>query len=94
MAYMLVRHKVKSFATWKAAFDAGSGARQEMGYKGGQLLRNTDDPNETLILLEIDNVAKAREFASSESLRQTLRQAGITDQPDVYFLDEAARPEA
>jgi hypothetical protein len=42
-----------------------------------------------VILLEWDDLEKARQFAQSEDLRQTMQRAGVLDQPDVYFLNEA-----
>jgi hypothetical protein len=42
-----------------------------------------------VILLEWDDLEKARQFAQSEDLRQAMQRAGVVDQPDVYFLNEA-----
>ena len=92
MPFLLVRHKVKSFANWKPAFDEHDLARQAMGSLGGRLFRNIDDPNEVLILLEVQDLAKAREFAGSEELKQVMQRAGVADEPEICFLDEAGRP--
>ena len=52
MPYILVRHKVADFSKWKPAYDAHLPALQKAGLKEVHLLRNTDDPNETIILFE------------------------------------------
>ena len=68
-------------------FDQHSATRKANGSKGGHLLRNADDPNELVIFLEWDDLEKARQFAQSQDLRDTMQRAGVADQPDVYFLD-------
>lgn len=88
MAYILVRHKVADFATWKPVFDGHAATREAQGSKGGRLLRNADDPNELVILFEWDDLEQARQFAQSDDLRQTMQRAGVADRPDVYFLEE------
>ena len=92
MPYILVRHRVEDYERWKVAFDEHGSAREQGGSRGGQLFRNMDDPSETLILLEWDDLDKARQFARSDDLREAMQRAGVTDQPTIYFLDESDRP--
>ena len=94
MPYLIIRHKVKDFDTWKPIFDLHATARQAAGSKGGHLLRNSDDPNEVILVLEVEDLRKAREFARSADLRETMVRAGVVDKPDIYFLDEAGRLKA
>jgi heme-degrading monooxygenase HmoA len=88
MPYLIIRHKVEDYAKWKPVFDAHGATRQANGSKGGRLFRNADDPNETVILFEWDDLDKARQFAQSDDLRQAMQRAGVADRPDVYFLEE------
>ncbi len=92
MSYVLIRHKVKDYASWKPVFDEHGSARQAAGSKGGHLFRSADDPNEVIAILEWDDIKKARDFVGSPDLRQAMEQAGVTDQPDIYFLDGADHP--
>lgn len=93
MPWTLVRHKVADYSTWKPVFDEHASARREVGSKGGYVFRSADDPNEVIILIEVADLERAREFAESDDLRETMERAGVTDQPDVYFLELADRPE-
>jgi heme-degrading monooxygenase HmoA len=87
--YLLVRHKVEDYQRWKAVFDHDHGAtRERSGSKGGWILRNAEDPNELLILLEWDSLENAQRFANADDLREAMQRAGVADQPDVYFLEE------
>ena len=68
--YLLVRHKVEDYERWKSVFDHDHGAtRARSGSKGGWILRNAEDPNELVILLEWDSVENARRFANADDLR-------------------------
>lgn len=88
MPYILVRHKVTDYATWKPSYDEHGTTRKASGSKGARLFRSADNPNETFMLLEWDDLAKARKFTQSADLRQAMQQAGVADRPDVYFLEE------
>jgi hypothetical protein len=94
MPYVLVRHKVKDFAKWKPVYDAHGAARKAGGSKGARLFRNIDKPKETVILLEWSDIGQARSFAKSKDLREAMKRAGVTDKPDIYFLDEVEQAPA
>jgi len=86
MPYVVVRHKVSDFSKWKSAYDAHLPARQGAGLKEEHLLRNVDDQNEVVLFFETKDLQKAREFAGSADLRETMLNAGVVDKPDIYFL--------
>ena len=88
MPFMFVRHNVEDYESWKPVFEEHGSTRRESGSKGVRLFRNADSPNETVILLEWDDLEKARRFAQSENLRETMERAGVADEPDIYFLEE------
>jgi heme-degrading monooxygenase HmoA len=91
MQYALVRHKVADYDKWKTAFDEHGAARKASGMSGHQLWRNIDDPNELLILVEVDDLEKVRQFVQSEDLREAMQRSGVADQPDMYILEEIER---
>ena len=86
MTYLLIRHRIAEFAAWKAAYDTHAGARLAAGLKDKELLRDLNDPNQIVLIFEVSDVQKAREFSESPSLREAMRAAGVTDKPDLYFL--------
>jgi heme-degrading monooxygenase HmoA len=87
MPYALVRLKVEDYAKWKLVFDQQSPPRQAGGSQGARIFRNADDPNELVILFQWDDLEKLRQYAQSEG-PQVRQRGGVTDQPDVYFLEE------
>ena len=85
MPYLLVRHKVADFSTWKPVYDAHLPARQKAGLKEEHLLRSIDNPNEVILLFEAEDVQKARELLASDDLREKMQEGGVIDKPDIYF---------
>ena len=88
MPYFLVRHKIKDYAKWKPVFDEHGATRKKSGCKGGHLFRNADNPNELIVLFEWDDLKNARQLAQSEELKKAMERAGVSDKPDLFFLEE------
>jgi len=91
MAYMLVRHKVKDFKQWKPYFDEDAKRRKSGGSKGGFLYRNSDDPNEVFLLFKWDKLENAKKFQNREDLRDLMIKAGVSDNPDMYLIEEVEK---
>ena len=87
MHYLLIRHRVEDFKTWKAAFEAHLPARQRAGLKEAHLLRDMDSPHDVVLLFEVSDLAKAHQFAASSDLRETLNKGGVTNKVEIHFLD-------
>ena len=84
--YVVVRHRVADFATWRKVYDSHRPQQKEAGLTERHVLRGTDVPNEIIIVFEAADLAKARAFASSADLRETMMRAGVQDKPDIYFM--------
>jgi hypothetical protein len=85
--FLLVRHKVRDFSEWKRGYDSHLPKRIEAGLTEKHLLRGANDPNEVVILLEAKDLARAKAFAESPDLRETMQKVGVLDKPDIYFLN-------
>ncbi len=85
-SYMLVRHKVKDFSEWKRGYDAHLPKRVEAGLTEKYLLRGANDPNEVILFFEARDLNRAKTFAESTDLRETMQRVGVVDKPDIYFL--------
>jgi len=92
MPFTLIRHKVKDYLQWKFVFVEHARTRKATGSQGGMLFQNAENPNEIFLLMEWDDFEKAREFAGSPDLRETMERAGVADKPDVYFLQKVEAP--
>jgi hypothetical protein len=86
-SYMIVRHKVQDYSKWKLGYDAHRSKRIEAGLTEKHLLRGSDDPNEVIALFEAEDLNRAKAFAESKDLRETMQKVGVIDKPDIYFLN-------
>jgi heme-degrading monooxygenase HmoA len=92
MPSLLIRCHVADYPAWKAVFDEHEPNRRANGSQGGWLFRSAADPNEVLLLLAWDDLERARLFADSDDLREAMTRAGVTDRPDIWFLEDVERP--
>ncbi|MFC2029870.1 antibiotic biosynthesis monooxygenase [Chloroflexota bacterium] len=91
MAYILARHTVQDYDTWKAVFDGDEDRRRRFGEKSYQILRQGNGSNELVILSEWDSLDSAGEYAAQPELKAAMERGGVTGEPEVLFLEEAAR---
>jgi Protein of unknown function (DUF3764). len=87
MAFLLIRHKVRDFKSWKTGYDGHQPKRTEAGLTEKYLLRSSDDANEVVILFEAQDLKRAKAFAASADLREKMQEVGVVDKPDIYFLE-------
>lgn len=86
-SYMLIRHKVRDFSEWKRGYDAHLPKRVGAGLTEKHLLRGAQEPNEVILLFEVKDLNRAKTFAESADLRETMQRVGVVDKPDIYFLN-------
>ena len=88
MATFIVRHKVKDYATWKKSFAAHGAVRAQLGFTKSRVHRYVDDPNHVIVVSEVKDIQKAKTLASSPDLAQKMKEAGVVDEPKMFFLDD------
>lgn len=85
MPALLIHRKTAGDTTlWDSLFAEGGTTLRANGCTGGQIFRNADDPGEVWILLEWDDLFRARLFVQSDEVSSLLPGAGISD---VWFLE-------
>jgi quinol monooxygenase YgiN len=89
MATLLVHHKVKDYAAWRKVFDDLTSMRTGYGCTGHKVFQSPSNPNEITIFTEWKNVDQAEMYATSNDLKEGMKNAGVISQPDVMFLAEA-----
>jgi hypothetical protein len=89
MVRMFVRHRVADYGSWRAAYDGFDRDRQELGVTAHAVYQAIGDPNDVTAWHDFSNQEAAESFASSSQLRETMRQAGVQGQPDIWFTTAA-----
>ena len=88
MPYQLVFQRVKDYKQWKSVFDEHINKRKELGSKGAKIFRNSERPDEIIVLVEWGELSKAREFSKWGNPNEIRKKAGLIDQPDQYLLEQ------
>lgn len=89
--YVLIRHHIADYAKWEPVFVEHGPTRRSAGSRGSRVFRNPDDPEEIVILLEFDDLDRARDLTESDDTRAVMQRAGVTDKPDIHYLEEVGR---
>ena len=89
--YAIARFKIKDFAQFKAEFEKVSPQLTQWGFSRTWLDRNVEDPNEIVVIHEIQDLERVHEFYASDEFRQCIRRAGVKGDPRVTFVEELAR---
>ena len=89
MATLFVHHKVRDYTAWRKVFDDLTAMRTGYGCTGHKVFQSPSDPNEITIFTEWKNVDQAKTYATSNDLKEGMKNAGVVSQPDVMFLAEA-----
>ena len=79
-------HTVSDFDAWKAAFDAGAGARAAAGIVGHCINRSVDNPNEVSVFAQAESVEQLRALMESPQMAEGMKRAGVTSAPQMVYL--------
>ena len=82
----IIHHAVADYAKWRVAYDADQPNRVAAGLANCQVHRSLDDANDIVIACGMSDLAKARTFASSKPLADTMAKAGVVGKPQFLFL--------
>ena len=88
MASMFIKLRVADFAAWKPVFDELEPTRRQAGFTAHSVHRDADDPNVIIIAFRVNDIARAKEFASSPDLRETMQRAGAEGPPEFWFAED------
>jgi heme-degrading monooxygenase HmoA len=89
MATVAVRHRVNDFETWLSTYKEHGAVRERIGCTGDSILRDSNDPNEVLVLTQWPSNAAAQAFATDPSLPDAMHKAGVVGEPRIEFYEEA-----
>jgi hypothetical protein len=86
MPHLIIRVTVQDFSKWKPVYDSNLPARQAAGLKELNLWRNADKSNELVLLFDVSDIAKAKEYTLSTELKEKLKAGGVIGPAENLFL--------
>ncbi len=83
---MVVTHKIGgSFAKWLAAYEAHDSMKLANGIHNYVVARGLKDTNMLMVVLKVDDLAKAKAFAKDPSLKAAMQKSGVVGAPTIVF---------
>ena len=89
MGTLIIRSKVRDYATWRSVFDSRESERAAAGLTNARVFRSADDMNEVVVVFDSKDTKMAKDFAASPDLKEAMMKSGVIDTPTVYFLEPA-----
>ncbi len=83
---MVVKHPVKDFNAWKPHFMAHDSVRLAYGLHTIGVGRGIQDTNTVGIVMRVDDIQKAKAFASMPELKAVMDSAGVTGPPTIDYI--------
>jgi hypothetical protein len=89
MAYAISRNKVRDYDMFRQGYDSPEAVvlRQRMGLKSQHIFRNPADPNDVVILSEVDRLEDAPQVKDSPELREAVQLGGVVERT-VYLPED------
>jgi hypothetical protein len=91
---IVIKNTITDYNTWRPFFDADSSFRNAAGLHLVGVARGIENPNEVEVPFMIDNVQKAKAFASDPRLKDVMHKAGVTGSPNIKFIKVIRMSEA
>ena|ERR1051326_2817943 len=82
---MVVTHKVKDFAKWKASYEANDSLKLAYGVHNYVVGRGAPDTSMVMVAVKLDDINKGKAFAKSPGLKQAMQKSGVMGAPTIKF---------
>ena len=82
---LTLHFKVKDFNAWRTGYNGNEKGRVSAGITNGRVFRNADDLNEVVVLQDVADVAKARNWFGSDDLKAAMQKDGVIGSPSIRF---------
>lgn len=84
---LLVRHPVRDYERWKDTFDGHRQERADVGVHELLVTHPLDDPNDVFMMFGVTDVETVTDYMASDILRIAMRLAGVSGEPQAYFVE-------
>ena len=87
---MIIKHRVADFNKWLTAYKTDDSVRLIYGLHSYGVSRGIDDPSLVMVTLLVDDMHRAKEFASLPALKTKMKNAGVQEEPSIMYFDRQA----
>ncbi len=89
MVRVYIRHLVKDYGPWRAAYDAFDEERRGMGSPDMPCIDTSTMPTTRRSRHEFDSREAADAFTGSDRLREVMHEAGVEGAPTIWYTAPA-----
>jgi heme-degrading monooxygenase HmoA len=94
MAHTIGRVRVDDFDHFLQTFTTrGKQKRGEHGSRGAKVFRNTEDPNEAIVIFDWDR-SDAEKFFNDQEAQQIMKDAGVKGPLQLFFAEQVTETES
>ena len=88
MGMMIIRHKVRDYGLWRPIFNDHAEMQKAAGLTNPRVYHSADsNKSEIVVVFDTEDTKRAKAFATSTDLEETMAKAGVVDTPTIYFLE-------
>lgn len=84
---LIIRQKVANYAKWKPVYDSHDSVRLAYGLHNNLVARGIKDSNMVMVVLQMDDAAKAKQFAELPDLKAAMQKGGVIGAPTFQYID-------
>ena len=82
---------VEDYDKWRKYFDDNIAFRKTHGSREAYIHRSIVNPNEIVLFFKWESIDSARKFFESEEVKEKMKEAGISGDPVLYYIEEIER---
>ena len=83
--FLSISHEIKNYDTWKVVYDKLEAQRKNAGILELFIKKDMNNSNSITVFAEVSNLEKAKAFMSSTSLKEAMKDAGVSSVPSIVF---------
>ncbi len=87
--FLSISHEIKNYDSWKVVYDKFEAQRKEAGITELFIKKDINNSNSITVFAEVTYLEKAKAFMSSSSLKDGMKEAGVTSIPSIIFSKSA-----
>ncbi len=84
---MVIKSKVANYAKWLPEYESHDSVRLASGLHSYMIARGVQDTNTIMVMMVMDDTAKAKAFAASPGLKERMKKAGVVGPPEISYID-------
>lgn len=88
MVFSVFVGRVEDYDKWQPTLIEDSSIIKDNSGKSVRVLRGSEDSNRVIVIIEFEDMEKAKVLVESDFLKERFKAGGIIGTPEIYFVDE------